>query len=379
MRLVAKPGILIGLGLMGCGLVLAGTLFSNAQVRRLPSRPGQGETYVVIEREPAVLVPPKTYQVSLSLEPAKHLQLAPLKDGIVQRVSCETGQKLEKEAEALRMDDRDLQLMLERAKANYRAAELELRRAQNGKDADLVEIAEAKKQAAKAELDLAELRSRQAVIRAPFDGEILRVHVIDGEWVRAGQPLAELADTTKLQVEIPVDRQDENSAPGKTVKLRMDDVEVEGTIETILPPAEKFDPLRDLVGSVASAIVVLDNSEDQYAVGQTVHSPLVPRHPVCEVAKSSIKSQSNGQWKLQVIRKGVVHDLSVSALGRLGEDRMYVSGPFAKGDQVITSTSQELPDGTQVTQDPRANPQLRRQGTPVRLPSDPFDDGEDPS
>lgn len=390
MRRVATSKTFAGVCLLGFGLLFCGALVLNAQLRPKLPYPGQGtlpnrnagqaggETHVVIEREPAVLIAPKAYQVALALDPAKRVQLAAVEDGVIRRIQCGIGKPLAAEAEALRIDDRALQLKLERAKANFRAAEIELRRAQTGKDADLIEIAEAKQQAAKAELDLGEFEAGQAIVRAPFDGVVLRVNVIAGEWVRAGQPLAELADVTKLKVEIPVDRQDENSAQGKTVELKIEDAVVEGTIEHVLPPAERFQPLRDIVDSVASAIVVLDNAGGKYAVGQTVHSPLIPRHPVCEVAKSSLKTHPDGGWKLQVIRTGVVHDVAVTALGRVGEDRMYVSGPFAQGDEVITKTSKELPSGTQVAQDPRANPQFSRPGVPVRLPGK-FDDDDDPS
>ena len=377
-------------GVLGFGLLFCGVLVLNAQLRPKLPYPGQGtlpnrsaglagaDTHVVIEREPAVLIAPKAYQVPLALEPAKRVELAAVEDGVIQRIQCGIGKPLAAEAEALRMDDRALQLKLERAKANFRAAEIEHHRAQTGKDVDSIEIAKAKQQAAKAELDLAELEAGRAIVRAPFDGVVLRLNAIAGEWVRAGQPLAELADVAKLKVEIPVDRQDENSVQGKTVKLKMEDAMVEGTIEHILPPAEKFQPLRDIVDSVVSAIVVFDNAGGKYAVGQTVHSPLIPRHPVCEVAKSSLKPQEDGSWKLQVIRNGVVHDVAVAALGRLGEERMYVSGPFAQGDEVITKSSKELPSGTQVAQNPRANPRFSRPGTPVRLPGK-FDDDDDPS
>lgn len=369
MRARMNVTALVLVGGIGAGLLWGVSSHSSAQLQ-LPSRTTRNDdaVNVVIEREPAVLIEPKTYQVPLALEPIKQLALSAVTDGVVRELRCKTGDQLVAEAAALQMENKEQQLLVEQAKANFRAATVEVRRAKTGKDADLIEIAEAKLEAAEAAVELAELRVAQTTVRSPFDGQVFRIRVLPGEWVRAGQPLVELADTAKLQVEIPVDRDDENSAEGKTATLRIGDAEVEGTIQTILPPAERFHPLRDIVDSVASAIVVLDNPEGQYAVGQTVHSTLIPRHPVCEVAKASMKSQEDGTWKLQVIRGGIVKDLPVSPLGRLGEDRMYVSGPFAAGDEVIFKTSQELPDGTQIVQDPRA--QIGRPGTRVKLDRD---------
>lgn len=366
----------IPLALLSLGLLLGDVHSLDAQPKgNVPASQSPGSP-IVIQREPAVLIAPKIYQVPLTLEPIKHLQLAAATDGIVQRLRCQEGDKLEAEAEAVRMEDKELQLIVEAAKANHRAAEIELRRAKTGMDADAVEIAEAKVQAAKAELDLAETRLGRAIIRAPFAGVVQRVLVQPGQFIGAGEPLVELADTSKLRLEIPVDRRDENSQTGKTVSLRIEDETVEAAIQTIYPPAEKFHPLRDLVDSVASAIVTVDNPAGKYPVGQTVHSPLIPRQPVCEVSKTSLHTQSDGKWKLQVIRKNVVHDLTVSTLGRVGEDRLYVTGPFAEGDEVIIKSSQELTDGTQVIQGSTGkNQPATRPGGRGRLPGE----DEDPS
>lgn len=363
MRMLATVTALVVVGGIGAGVLMGPFNSSHAQLR--PSTSASESVNVVIEREPAVLIPPKSYQIPLALEPIKHLHLSAVTDGVVHQVRSKTGEKLVAEAEALRMENREQQLLLEEAKANHRAAVVEVRRTKNGKDADLVEIAEAKLEAAQAAMKLAELRMEQTIIRAPFESQVFRIHVLAGEWVRAGQPLMEIADTAKLQVEIPVNRDEENSAEGKTATLRIGDAAVEGTIQTILPPAEKFHPLRDIVDSVASAVVILDNPNGKYGVGQTVHSELIPRHPVCEVAKGSMKTQEDGTWKLQVIREGLVKELAVSPLGRVGEDRMYVSGPFAEGDEVIVKTSQDLPDGTQVVRDQKA--QVAPGGTRFRL------------
>jgi len=53
----------------------------------------------------------------------------------------------------------------------------------------------------------------------------------------------------------------------------------------------------------------------------------------------------NGQRKVQVLRELVVRDLPVTLMGSVGVERVFVSGPFADGDEVIYESSHLLADG----------------------------------
>jgi RND family efflux transporter MFP subunit len=346
-RILLKAGLVFGLA------VLAGVAYAQAQPgQQRGTQPSSGSdsaadpsAQVVIQREAPKLIEPDAYQAPLYLEPRRTLALTPLVDGIVSAVLTKPGQKVTPQAEAIRLDPAELQLIVERAKANHRAAQIEAKIAGSKGDGDQRELAEAKLQAAKADLDLAELRLQRATVRVPFAAEVLRVHVIEGELVRAGQPAVTIGDTSAMKVEIPVDRQ---TQPGQSIELRVEDRTVQGKVETILPLSEKFEPLRDLINSAASAVVIIDNAGGEWKPGQTVYASLIPQHPVAQVPTAAVQNGMDGTRKVQVVRDSVVRDISVEVLSSVGNDRVYVSGPLVAGDEVVVTASQPLPDGTQI-------------------------------
>lgn len=302
---------------------------------------------VVIHRQRMHLRPTERYQVSLHLEPIRTVRLAAPFDGTVKSIPHKAGEKVDSGGEVVRMDTTDKKLLLDRAKALYRAAQLEGEQAGLGSGGAIAkQLAEAHIAAAKADLDRGVYWVEQGSVRAPFNVETFRVDVSEGQVVRMGDPLVTVGETTVLKVEIPVDR---NKAPlGQTLQLKVEDTTAAGKVEAILPLAQQFDSLRELLPSAASAIVLFQNSDGKLKSGQTVYSPLIPRNPVTEVPNSSIGNIPDGNHKVQVLRDNVVRDVPIMALAPVGADRSFISGAFDPTDELITSASVELADGTVV-------------------------------
>jgi membrane fusion protein, multidrug efflux system len=299
---------------------------------------------VIIKREAIKLTDARLYRASLQLQAARSLVLTAPVDGIVRTVSAKPQQKLNLQAEAIRLDDARPALVVKRAKALLQAAQIERKVAQARNDADQLALADARVEAAQAELDLAQLDAEQLIVRAPFAGEIDRVYVSEGQFVRAGDRLASLFDGSKLVVEIPVERA--AAAPGAVIDLRVEENSARAKVESILPLAPQFDALRELAISPASALVSIDNAAGKFAPGQTVHADLIPLAPVTLVPSIAIGNQSDGQRKIQVLRDNVVRDLTVRIHGKVGTDSVYVSGRFSESDEVIVSSTRPLTDGT---------------------------------
>lgn len=297
---------------------------------------------VVIEREPLSLRSPESYRVSLHLDPIKTVHVAAQVDGVVNKILAEMGQSMSAHAEVLRLDSRDRQLQLERAKAALAAARL----AQKSASGSEKELADARVKVAEIDVELAQYHLDQAIVRSPFDGTVQRVHVVEGQFVRAGEPLATIVDTTRLQVEIPVDRKTTQS--GNQIELAVEGRTTAATVQGILPLSREFEPLRDLFESVATGLAILDNSGNQFQAGQTVYAAMIPRHPVSEVPNLAIGNTDEGERRVQVIRNGFVRNVIVELLGAVGEERTIVTGRFSPEDELIISTSEELLDGTQV-------------------------------
>lgn len=307
---------------------------------------------VTIEREPVQIIPSEDLQIPLVLKPHRQVELVAHANGIVLVMNAKGGEKLAKHAEAARLDNRENQLVVEQARAELKLAELQEKAADEKTKPQMAVLVEARKAA----LSLAELRQDRAIVRAPFDGKSLRVHVGEGEWVRAGQSLATFGDITKLSVELPVvrksnhDESEENTIEvGQPFEMQINGETISGTIESLPPLADDFGPLRNFIDNLGSAVVTVDNANSQFLVGQAVHIPLIPRQPVASVPNSVLKALPDDDgWKVQVVRDDTVRDVKVSILARIEGDRTYTSGPFQAGDELIVTTSQPLTDGTKI-------------------------------
>jgi multidrug efflux system membrane fusion protein len=348
MSIVGRQNVTVGRFSSGRLLLGAGLLALPAMVWAVQNEDDaskkEGELEVVIKREALKLTDPRSYRVSMHLDAVRTVELTAPVDGYVRAVSAKPGQKLKVQGEVLRLDDARAALVLKRAKANLLAFQIEKKLAQAKNDADLAALADARLEAAQADLDLAQFESERLVIRGPFNGEIQRVDVVEGQFVRAGEKLATLIDPSRLVVEVPVERA--GATPGSSVDIKVEETPVKARVETVVALAEKFDPLRELTVSPASAIVSVENTQGKLFAGQTVYSDLIPLAPVALVPSGSISNAAEGNRKVQVLRENVIRNLPVKILAKVGNDSVFVSGRFNDGDEVIVSTTRELADGT---------------------------------
>jgi multidrug efflux pump subunit AcrA (membrane-fusion protein) len=291
---------------------------------------------VVIERTPFSIRPAASYDIPLKLQPAREIDVVALVEGVVLPIRVKTGERVAAQTELLRLDGRLPQLELDRAAAALQAAQQEQEKGG----------APARVDVARKEVDIAQARLDQTMVRMPWEGVVYRVHVAEGQFVRAGDPLVTIADPSRVYVDVPIDRA--GTKVGDSVELKVEDATVSGKVTAILPLSERLDPLRGLFQSVACGRVELDNSDGRFLPGQTVYSPMIPRQPVGEVPTAVITNTDDGARKVQVIRDGVIRDVVVQLLGQVGEEFVWVSGRFANDDQLILRTSEPLPDGTLV-------------------------------
>jgi multidrug efflux system membrane fusion protein len=331
--------LLLVLGTLLAGLPAMVVAFQEDEEKKDPS-----EQEVVIKREVLKLTDPRTYKTSMHLEAVRSLELTAPVDGHIRTVSVKPGQKLKLQGEAVRLDDARAALVVKRARANLQAAQVEKKLAQAKSDADLVALADARLEAAQAEFELAQLGAEQLIVRGAFNGEIQRVYVVEGQFIRAGERLATLIDSSRLQVEIPAERG--STTVGSTIDIKIEETQTKARIESVTALASRFDALRELTVSPASAVVSIDNSAGKFFAGQTVYSDLVPLSPVALVPTACVRNVADGNRKVQVLRDNVVRDIVVRILAKVGTESVFVAGRFNDGDEVIVSGSRELADGT---------------------------------
>lgn len=298
---------------------------------------------IILKREPCRVLEVQKYRVPLSLEAGQTVTLVAPFDSTVKLVSVKPNAKVPVEGEVVKLDNTLQTLNQRRAAAVVKMATAELKEKEESGNK---EIAQLKLEVAKIDLEIATAVLDQSSIRMPFGGEVQRILVTQNQFVRAGDPVAIVADQTHVKVEIPVDRA--SAENGKTVPFKIEQNDVEGKVTAVNPVPEKFEPLRELFDSLASVQLTVDNANGKFKPGQTVFAPMIPRQPVVEVSTSSIGNSPDGQRKVQVVRNLVVRDVPVKLLGQVGSTRIFVSGPFSDGDEVVYESSHQLGDGFQL-------------------------------
>ncbi|HEY4259422.1 MAG TPA: HlyD family efflux transporter periplasmic adaptor subunit [Schlesneria sp.] len=300
---------------------------------------------VIVKREATNVEPPHKYKVTLSLEPIRSVTLTAPFDGIVRQMDGKPNSKVQAQTDIVRLDNTIAKLKVVRAEAALKIALAEQKK--NATEDDLGKaLAQSKVDLAKADVDIAKYLLEQGSVRAPFAGEVQRLLVTEGQFVKAGDPLAIVVDNSKLRVEVPAERSTAN--PGKTLPLKIESTEVEAKVDTVLPLDARFGALRDVFDSVASAVLIVDNADGKFKPGQSAYVPLIPRQPVAEVPSSAVGNIADGQRKVQVVRHGIVRDIPILLMGSVGVNRVFVSGAFAEGDEVIYELSHQLGDGFQL-------------------------------
>lgn len=147
--------------------------------------------------------------------------------GIVTEVNIEPGKQVSEGDVLLRLDDREQRIALDRAKAQYPIA-----RENAARYADLAQTAAASAleaeaafnnyKAIEADLRAAEFAITQRVIRAPFDGVIGLTQIQPGDYLRAGDVVTSLDDTSSIVIEFAVPQEAAGAiALGQAVTARL--------------------------------------------------------------------------------------------------------------------------------------------------------------
>lgn len=306
---------------------------------------------VVIKRELLKLTDPRQFKVSLTLEPVRQIQLTASQAGIVQQVGIRLGVREAKGVEAFRLDNGESVLQIRRARSNLQVARIEKRLAETAKTigqqtADQLAIADARFDVAQAEVELAELRAQKLILRMPQTAQVTKIFVQEGQGVQAGDPLATLMDVSRLQAEIPLEKVAANI--GGNLDINIEQHPVRAKIDAVLPLNPRFDVLRELGDELVSVVVSFDNLDGKYLARQAVYTSLQPFDPVTVVPTTTVSNDAEGHRKVQVLRDNIVRNIAVKIHAKVGTERVYVSGKFRDGDELIVNSSKELTDGTPV-------------------------------
>ncbi len=226
------------------------------------------------------------------------------------------------------IDQQILEAELAQAEAAVKDAEREWGRLKNGPDPSDIAAAEARVQAAQANLELPR-------ITAPFSGTITSVQVQAGDEVSAGTPAFGLADLTRMLVDVQVSEVDIDQIQlDQQATVTFDAIlgkEYHGVVSAV-----------DLVGAPDQGVVSfkvtieLTDSDDSVRQGLTAAVNVVTNRleDVLVVPNRAVRVV-NGRRVVYVLRNGMPEQVEVELGVSSDLDSQVLSGDLKAGDQII--------------------------------------------
>jgi multidrug efflux pump subunit AcrA (membrane-fusion protein) len=305
---------------------------------------GQGlPTSATIDAIPLELTMPERFQVVSTLEPIRRVLIVAPADGLIRTVDAGLGATVRQTQEIAQFDRAEAAARLTIAEAELKEKQARLAAVQTP-DA----VGQAQVEAAEARVELARIALDRLTLRAPFPGRIVECPVAAGQYVLKGTVIAELADVSALRARAPVDRR--YAKVGGDLRVQIEEEDQTAKIQSIGPllSTAEYKPLRELVAPFATAWVQVDNPKGDLEPGLRVRSSNVPVTAIATVPSGAVKPVKPGSnaSQVQVIRNEYVTNVPVHVLGKVGPDRLQVSGAFRLRDGLIASSSTPLLAGT---------------------------------
>ncbi len=210
----------------------------------------------------------RSFTVSGYLESDQVVTVTPKVQGTLEELNVDLGDTVEKGRLIGRIDDARYRLELQRAQANYAAAQSTFQRTQDLYESDAtsgqsLDQARSQFQAAEAQLELAQLQLDYSSLNAPISGTVIRRHTAAGSVVGSNSAIVTIADLTDMVVQAKIPEQhfadfDREPAeiPVRISLPALPDGNVGGTVRTvspyISPSSRNFDVVVDFQESGVS-------------------------------------------------------------------------------------------------------------------------------
>ena len=312
---------------------------------------------------------PRTINLSAFTEPFMRTSPAARVMARVTEVNVREGDRVAGDKVLARLDTRDLQARREEARANLDTASTALKVAQTnlGRMQDLqklgivplaklesVEVAFAQASAARATaaamLDEVEVNLSYAVVRAPFNGVVVRKMTEKGNLVAPGQPLFIIEDDSRLRAVAPLGADlAQGLRAGQSLQVQIDGETVQGMVEGIIPSGDTYAPgLR--------VQLLIDNARHRYRAGTlaVVRVPLPQQDTPKTVLPKNAVVERGQLTAAFVVGKESTAQLLWVVLGETRGDMVSVLSGLREGDRVVLS-----PGATGVSDGQRVEEKVR--------------------
>ncbi len=259
---------------------------------------------------------------------------------------------------------RDLELrnaraMLAQADAQASSAERDLTRMEKlhaegvAADAKLDSVrtalrtARSNRDAAQAQLGMAERGARDSSVRAPFAGFIARRYVSEGEFVQPGQKLFDLVALDPIEVEFTLTERDSSRVVmGQPVEVRVAPFPDEVFRAEVAVIAPTIDPVTRTLRVKAR----MANPDGRLRPGLFARADLgvSVRENVAMIPQEAVLQRADGAVAYRVVGDARAERRSIK-VGVIREGRVEVIEGLAVGDQVVVRGQDQLVDGSPVS------------------------------
>jgi len=204
-------------------------------------------------------------------------------------------------------------------------------------------------EAARQKLELSRIALEKSSVRAPVNGVLDSRLVERGEYVKVGDPVAEVVQVERLKVLVDVPEKDVRYlAPGEEVEVIQTQID---TGETLTRPGQivnlayKADP----VTRTYRAKVEVDNRDRQLRPGMIVRIEARRRMIEQAVAVPLYAVIDNEGRKVVFVEHKGKAQLRPVEIGRVLGDQVVIRNGLAPGERLVVKGQQLLADGASVT------------------------------
>ena len=226
--------------------------------------------------------------------------------------------------------------------AQQAISKLQLDQAENQLNA-----ASAQLQQAQAGLNLSSNQSSYTNLTAPDTGIITALNLEAGQVVAAGQSIGTLAAGHEPEAVIALPEQELSKihvgSPANITFWALPNVTVQGVVREI-------SPVPDPIARTYTVKITLQNPPNEVQLGMTVNANLTTTDTSnITIPLTALVKDSNGNNAVYIIRDKKAHLVPIKT-GDFGQNSVIVTSGLAKGDIVITAGTQQLQEGTAVSQ-----------------------------
>jgi membrane fusion protein (multidrug efflux system) len=283
-------------------------------------------------------------------------------NGTVEVIEFEEGQRIRKGEVLVKLDtdllEKDLQAKVasyEQILSDHESARKDLGRIANLYDKKIVaerdyddqrfrvKSLEKKSAALKAEVERLGIELKKTVIKAPFNGVVIKRHIARGEWLSPGDTVATIArdEAVDIIVEVP-EEITRYLKPGMTVKTTAAGKENNGTIVAVIPRGDVLTrtfPVKIRVNNPTSLLEGME-ARVRLPAGERLNTLLVARDAILDTGGKTV-------IVAVVDSKAVI--IPTKVVGYQGMRAGINARGISEGMRVVVKGNERLRDGQSVT------------------------------